>query len=105
MTLRLRRLEVRIVARLDVRQRHAREIAVRVSAERRSLHERQVVPQHVAIPLPFAEQLTTTLLEHQIGERLPGWCRISDDRDTVRGANTIDRIEPRLSADRLGENE
>src|SRR5262245_61653937 len=62
--------EVGVVERFDVGQRHAREIAVYLSLPVHTGLERQVVPQHVHVALAFAEELTPTLLEHEIGECL-----------------------------------
>src|SRR5262249_29783426 len=87
------------------REWHAGEIAVRVSLEGLPFHEGQIVPQHVRVPLSFAEQLPAAFLEHEIGERLPRWRRTGERRDAIGGAPPVDRVESLLSADRLGVDE
>src|SRR5215212_11020313 len=64
-------LEVRIVPRLHVRQRHAGDgaedlaLPVRRSRGRR---EGNVLAKHVGVALAFAEQLATALLQHDRGD-------------------------------------
>ena len=90
--LRAQLLEIGVIERFDVRQRHTGETAVRIPLEGHALREGKIVAKHVPIALPFTEQLTTTLLQHQIRERLPGRYGPGEHRNSIRRSHCVDRI-------------